>query len=160
LTLPRAAAFCFGLSLIPLEDIATAGVFSLDDELVRLVRKGGITVPLADGGKDLARGGVARREAGDAAAIASSTCRTSSGIGTLKTILTAFQSTADIILNSHCWGGRQQPGQPLLLLLGTESFRWTKAAHLEWVSFGGDDGIQAHLAPATPIKRPDCECLE
>jgi len=116
LTLPRATAFCFGLSLIPLEDSATAGVFSLDDELVRLVRKGGITVPLAGEGKDLARGGVARREAGDAAAIASSTCRTSSGIGTLKTILTAFQSTADIILNSHCWGGRQQPGQPLLLL--------------------------------------------
>jgi len=121
-----------------LEGIAIAGAFCLENEFARLpvAGRGGIAVLLVGGDEDLAGGGVARREAGEAAAIASSICLTSSGIGTLKTILTAFQSTAEIILNSHCWGGRQQPGQPLLLATG--SFCWTKAAHLKRVSFDRD----------------------
>lgn len=128
LTDPRDAMFCLGLPLLPLLvlGIATAtGVFSLEKELARPddAGRGGVAMPvLAGGEEDLAGGGVGRREAGDAAAMVSSTCLTSGGIGTLNTMLTAFQSTVEIILYSGCRGGLQQPGQPLLLATG--SFCW------------------------------------
>lgn len=45
---------------------------------------------------------------------ASSTCRTSSGMGTLCTMLTAIQSAGGTIWHSEINGGRQQPGHPRL----------------------------------------------
>jgi hypothetical protein len=122
LTLPKAATICFGLSFRPL-GIVIIPVLSLENEFARLevVGRGGVAVPAeftnvgeVEAKGFLAGGGVARLEAGDAAAILSSTCLTSGGIGTLKTVFTAFQSTAEIILNSEGWGALQQPGQPLL----------------------------------------------